>query len=123
MSKKVLIAETNKILLEALQGILLAAGFNVVATTSQKSEVAPLSKETKPDLLLFDFHLSGGGWSGLSELEAIKEDLPELKILVLGFHDAVDDFVSKIKKAGGDGFFSKFGDHALFLKTLNILFQ
>ena len=122
MSRTVLIAEANTIFLEALVGILSLWGFTVVGTTTKRAEVVALVRKTHPDLLLLDCDLASNGVVGLSDLEDLKDQLPELKILLLGFQDATARFLEQITRAGFHGFWNKFGEQAGFLKTLNLLF-
>lgn len=121
MSKAVLIAESNKLFMEALSATLSLLGYTVVATTSERAEVVALAKRSLPDLLIFDFNLSHDGFVGLSDLTQLKAQLPHLKILVLGFQEATNDIVEKVQQAGLDGFWSKYDNHAGFLKALNVL--
>ena len=122
MTKSVLIAESNKIFSEALGGALSLLGFVVVGTTSKKSGVNDLALETKPDLLIFNCRLSGDETAGFSDLQHLKEQLPEMKIIALGYHDVVDDVMRKFLKAGFDGYWNIYDNWAGFLKQLKILF-
>jgi len=122
MPKTVVIAESNKIMIEALEGILSVFGFSVIGTTSKKSDVTALTRKTRPDLLIFDFNLSENGVPGLSEIKLLKEQFPELKILVMGFQEALDEFAEQIIEAGFDGFFSKFDTHDSLLNKLKTIF-
>jgi DNA-binding NarL/FixJ family response regulator len=122
MSATVLIAEKNKLFLEALEYILPSLGFTVVGTTSDRSDCDTLALKTKPELLLYDLHLSRDGRAGLTHLKSLKEQLPELKILVVGFYEATDQLEAEILNAGFDGFVSKSGNRGEFIKKLNDFF-
>lgn len=121
MPKSILVAESNAYLLEILSGFLSACGFTVVGETSCETEVAPLARKLKPDLLIYDFNLSSSGLAGLSELKTIKAEQPDLKVLVLGFQDATNEFVDAVVDSGCDAFWNKFESQAGLLKTLNLL--
>lgn len=118
MPKSILLAESNTYLLEVLSGLLSTSGFSVVAETSRQSEVASLARTLKPDLLVYDFNLSANGMEGLSELNTLKAERPEMKILVLGFQDATHEFVSAVLKNGCDGFWNKFESQAGLMNAL-----
>ena len=118
MPRSVLLAEANAYLLEVLSGLLSASGYTVVGETTRQSEVAALARALKPDLLVYDFSLSSEGMAGLSELNTLKAERPEMKILVLGFQDATDEYVAAIIKSGGDAFWNKFESQAGLMKTL-----
>lgn len=118
MPRSILLAESNAYLLEVLAGFLSTSGFSVVGETTRPSEVADLARTLKPDLLVYDFNLSANGMKGLSELNTLKAEHPEMKILVLGFQDATDEFVAAVIKNGCDAFWSKFESQAGLMKTL-----
>lgn len=126
MTKTVLIAESNPILSEALAFSLTLLEFIVLGTTSERSEVAPLAKETKPDLLIFDYHLSGGRGgdetADFSDLQHLKEQFPEMKIIALGWHEVFDEIMGDFLAAKFDGYWSKYDNWAGLLKQLKILF-
>ena len=121
MSKTVLIAESNKVFLEALAGTLSFLGFGVVGKTTKMDQAIDLARETRPDLLIFDLHLSKDGLAGCSDLKVLKEQRPEMKILALGCHEAVDKILAESLKAGFDGFWSKYDTYAGLVKTINLL--
>ena len=119
---KVLIAEKNKYFMEALENKLSSVGFGVVKTTSKRFDVEALAFKIKPDLLLYDMHLSSNGKAGLADLKRLKEKLPKMKILVTSFHEASGQFVTEILTDGFDGFWSKFSNRESFIKQLGLLF-
>ncbi len=121
MSKTALIAESNKVFLEALAATLSVLGFSVVGKTTKMDQAIDLARETRPDLLIFDLHLSKDGLAGCSELKVLKEQRPEMKILALGCHEAVDKILAESLKAGFDGFYSKYATHEGLVKTINFL--
>jgi DNA-binding NarL/FixJ family response regulator len=122
MAKSVLIAESNKIFSEAMAGALSLLGFVVVGTTSKRSVANALALETKPDLLIYNCHLSGDD-AVFSDLKHLKEQLPEMKIIALGYHDVFDEFMGTYLKAGIDGYWNKYDNWAGLLKQLNLLFR
>jgi DNA-binding NarL/FixJ family response regulator len=122
MSKTVLIAESNDVFLKVLTATLSLLGFDVVGQTSVKSEVEALALATRPDLLMFDFNLSSDSMAVIPDLKQIKEKLPEMKILVLGFYEATDEFAEVMLDAGFDGFWNKTDTRAGLIEKLNFLF-
>ena len=121
MAKSVLIAESNKIFSEAMADCLLLLDFVVVGTTSKKSVANALALEMKPDLLIYNGHLSGDD-AGFSDLQHLKEQLPEMKIIVLGYDDLSNEVMGTFSKAGFDGYWNKYDSWAGLLKQLKILF-
>lgn len=122
MSTTVLIAESNNFLLDTLKIVFSLLGFTVIGTTSKISDIDTLALKTKPDLLVFDLHLPREGMPGTTNLKHLKEQLPEMKILALGIHEATDQFAETILNAGFDGFWNKYDNRAGFIKILNSLF-
>ncbi|MDX9786282.1 MAG: response regulator [Desulfobacterales bacterium] len=122
MSKAVLIAESNEMLSRALSDTLSFMGFSIIGKTPLRSRVVALAEKTKPDLLLFDLALSGEGMAGLSDIQRLKQQLPELKILLLGFHESTDQIETKIADAGFNGLWNKCEGRACLIEKLKLLF-
>jgi DNA-binding NarL/FixJ family response regulator len=73
----------------------------------EASEVAPaieLISERKPDVVLLDVHLPGGG--GRYVIEGVKSKHPETKFLALSASDAAEDVVAVVR-AGARGYVTK----------------
>ena len=121
MSKTILIAESNEALIDALEFTVSDSGFSVVGKTSKLSDVKDLVIETKPDLLMFDLQLSGKDTSKLTNLKPLKEQMPKMKIIALGFNETNDNFVKEIMKIGCDGFWNKYGQSSELINTVNLL--
>ena len=122
MAKTALIAESSKPFLEALTGALSLLGFTVVGTTPKRSEVVALAQETKPDLLIFDCHMSGGETTGFSDLQRLKEQIPEMKIIALGHHENMEGVLERFLNLGFHGYWNKYDNWAGLLKQLGLLF-
>ena len=121
MPATVLIAEKNRLFLEILKGISCTLGFSVVGTTSNEFDIEALVIKATPDLLMYDMQLSRDGMR-LTDLKNLKKQLPQMKIFVVGSHEATHQFVEEILSAGFDGFWSKFGNRDELVKKLNDLF-
>jgi len=59
---------------------------------------------TKPDVVLLDVHMPGGG--GKAVIEAVSETHPDVKFLALSVSDAAEDVISLIR-AGARGYVTK----------------
>jgi len=121
MPPTVLIAEKNKLFLEVLKGISSSLGLNVVGTTSNEFDIKGLAIKTKPDLLVYDMQLSRDGMR-LTDLKNLKQQIPQMKILVMGFHEATPQFTEGILNAGCNGFWSKFGSREELMRELKVIF-
>jgi DNA-binding NarL/FixJ family response regulator len=61
-------------------------------------------RATKPDVVLVDVHMPGGG--GKAVIEAVAETHPDVKFLALSVSDAAEDVISLIR-AGARGYVTK----------------
>jgi DNA-binding NarL/FixJ family response regulator len=61
-------------------------------------------RTTRPDVVLLDVHLPGGG--GRAVLEALRAELPDVRWLALSVSDAAEDVIAVIR-AGARGYVTK----------------
>ncbi|MCW2581335.1 MAG: two component transcriptional regulator, LuxR family [Klenkia sp.] len=61
-------------------------------------------RETRPDVVLLDVHLPGGG--GRTVLETLRAELPDVRWLALSVSDAAEDVIAVIR-AGARGYVTK----------------
>ena len=61
-------------------------------------------RSTRPDVVLLDVHLPGGG--GLAVLETLRTELPDVRWLALSVSDAAEDVIAVIR-AGARGYVTK----------------
>lgn len=116
MQKRILIAEPNAYLSEAIAGILSAFGYDVVGTTSNCDEIIHFLRELKPDLLLIDFALSRQ-----MDIGTIRTQFPELKIVASLWHEAIEELAENANEIGLDGFICKYSSRDDLLNSLNTL--
>ena len=82
MTLRVLIADDHRLIAEGIKRSLTEThDFEVVGEASSGSQILPLVRRTKPDLVLLDLRMPG--LDGLSALELIKRDHPEIKVVIL----------------------------------------
>jgi DNA-binding NarL/FixJ family response regulator len=98
-------------------------GFDVVGTTSQMSDLISLANETKPDLLIIDTHMSSDETASFSDLQYLKELMPGMKIIALGYHEAFDEIIEKFLGVGFDGYWNKYDNQAGLLRLLKLVFS
>src|SRR5690606_41458323 len=61
-------------------------------------------RATRPDVVLLDVHLPGGG--GQAVIEAVRPGLPEVLFMALSVSDAAEDVIAVIR-AGARGYVTK----------------
>ena len=79
---KVLIADDHRLIAEGIRRALDDTDdFEVVGEANTGSQVMPLVRRTTPDLVLLDLRMPG--MDGLACLEQIREQHPEIKVVIL----------------------------------------
>ena len=81
----VLIAEDEEALREALEQMLVANGFRVVAANGTGTEAAESAAALRPDLALVDYRMPGA--DGVWLTETIKAVSPDTQIILLTAYD------------------------------------
>jgi DNA-binding NarL/FixJ family response regulator len=77
---------------------------DVVGEAGDVDEAIAVVRATRPDVVLLDVHLPGGG--GRAVLDACATDLPEVKFLALSVSDAADDVIGVVR-GGARGYVTK----------------
>jgi serine/threonine-protein kinase PknK len=98
---RVIVADDDMLLREGLASLLDRSGFEVVGQAGDAEELMALVRELVPDLVLVDIRMPPThGVEGLEAARAIREELPQIGILVLSAHVEVDHAMELI--AGGE---------------------
>jgi DNA-binding NarL/FixJ family response regulator len=114
-------AEDDVLLREALATLLERSGIDVVGRASDGSEVLPLVRKHKPDLVLLDIRMPPThSTEGLQAARAIRREFPDIGILVLSAHVEVDHAMDLLASGRGTGYVLKgrVTDVDEFLETL-----
>lgn len=82
----------------------LGGSVEVIAEADDVDSAVAVIRETKPDVVLLDVHLPGGG--GRAVLAAIVPELPDVRFLALSVSDAPEDVISVIR-GGARGYVTK----------------
>ena len=77
---------------------------DVVGEAGDVDEAITVVRATRPDVVLLDVHLPGGG--GRAVLDACADDLPEVRFLALSVSDAADDVIDVVR-GGARGYVTK----------------
>lgn len=100
---RALIVDDHPLVREGLARLLAGQGISVVGLAADGEEGIRLARNERPDLVLWDLAMPGGGLAGLARL---KEAAPDSRVLAV---TALDDpwLGREAAKAGADGFLSK----------------
>ncbi len=88
----------------AAQIIAMAPEFELVGEASGGVEGVALARRHKPDMILLDLNMKD--MSGLDVLAALRDVLPDTRIVMLTVSDEADDLVGALR-AGADGYLLK----------------
>jgi len=102
---RVVIADDHRLMLEGIRRALQAEdGIEIVGEAHTGTEVLPLVRQTKPDLVLLDIRMPQ--LDGLACLDRLRKQHPEVKVIVLSvFSDA--DQIERALKRGACGYIVK----------------
>jgi DNA-binding NarL/FixJ family response regulator len=120
-ANRVIVADDDVLLREGLASLLDRSGFEVVGQAGDAGELMTLVRELLPELVLVDIRMPPTHTlEGLDAARAIREQLPQIGILVLSAHVEVDHAVELL--AGGQriGYLlkSRVTDVDAFVETL-----
>jgi DNA-binding NarL/FixJ family response regulator len=82
----------------------LGRNLEIVGDAGTVDEAIPAIVELKPDVVLLDVHMAGGG--GRAVIDAVRPDLPDVRFLALSVSDAAEDVIGIIR-AGARGYVTK----------------
>ena len=119
--RTVLLADDDVLLRAGIASLLGASGYDVVGQVGDGSRVVELARELRPDLVLVDIRMPPGHRvEGLEAARQIREELPEIAILVLSAHVEVEHATSLLASGRGIGYLlkSRVADVDEFLDTL-----
>jgi DNA-binding NarL/FixJ family response regulator len=102
---RVLICDDQEVVLEGLQAILrTASDIEVAGVAHDGTEAVGLAAEIRPDVVLMDLKMPG--MNGIQATRQIREEHPEVRVLVLTTYDA-DEWVFDAIRGGASGYLLK----------------
>ncbi len=104
---RVLIADDHQVVREGLRAILERAGFIIVGEAATGREVIAQVDALHPDVVLLDIRMPDG--DGLHTLETIKEQHPEVRVIMLTTY-ANPGYLARAITAGAAGYLTKEAD-------------
>jgi serine/threonine-protein kinase PknK len=118
---RVVVADDEVLLREGLAGLLERSGFEVVGRGGDGSELVALVREHRPDLALIDIRMPPAhSTEGLDAARVIREEFPEIAILVLSAHVEVEHALDLLASGQRSGYLlkSRVTDVEEFVQTL-----
>ena len=102
---RVLLADDHALVRAGIRALLEGLeGVTVVAEAGNGSEVLELARKHRPDVVLLDISMPGLG--GLEASALLKQDLPEVRVVMLSMH-ANEEYVLQALRAGASGYMLK----------------
>lgn len=102
---KIVIADDQELIRDSLKIVLSAnQDMDVIDTVADGREVIRSVRKAKPDVILMDIRMPG--MDGVSCTQIIKENYPQIKIIILTTFDD-DEYVYNALKYGASGYLLK----------------
>ncbi len=106
--RTVVIADDDLLLREGLASVLTQAGYSVVGQAGDATELLSLVREHRPDVAITDIRMPPDhAGDGLRAAHAIREEMPEIAILVLSAYVEVEHATSLLASGQGSGYLLK----------------
>jgi DNA-binding NarL/FixJ family response regulator len=100
--RRIVVADDDVLLREGLASLLGRAGFEIAGQAGDARELLELARAERPDLVIVDVRMPPTHTTeGLQAAQVIRQELPEIAILVLSAHVEVDEATELL--AGGIG--------------------
>jgi DNA-binding NarL/FixJ family response regulator len=118
---RVILAEDDVLLREGLASLLQRSGFDVVAQAGDAVVLLSLVRATPPELVIVDIRMPPDYLTeGLQAARAIREEFPEVAILVLSAHAEVEHAMELLSGGRKIGYLlkSRVTDVAEFVDTI-----
>jgi DNA-binding NarL/FixJ family response regulator len=115
----VFLIDDNRLLRDGLSAMLTAQGLRIAATSRGGPEALREIARVKPQLILLDAALGGGGRGRETPrfVEEVKRAFPDVRIIVMGLLPANEEFFEFIR-AGVSGFVLKDATIEQFVETI-----
>lgn len=106
--RTVVIADDDLLLREGLASLLTQAGYTIVGQAGNAPDLLDLVREHRPDLAIIDIRMPPEhATDGLRAAEAIREELPEIAILVLSAYAEVTHATALLASGQRSGYLLK----------------
>ncbi|MEM9855921.1 MAG: response regulator transcription factor [Bacteroidota bacterium] len=114
---KVVLVDDHALLMEGVVSLLSNIEYiSVVGKAASGEEAINLASEVNPDIILMDIVMHG--MTGIEATRWIKEQHPEIKIILLS-SEVSENYVTLGVKAGVDGYLPKNVEKAVLIEAIN----
>jgi DNA-binding NarL/FixJ family response regulator len=113
---RVLVVDDHSLFRDGLVSLLEAAGHVVVGQAGNGQEAVALAKTLEPELVLLDLNMPV--MNGLEALRQIKDEMPDVRAVMLTVSDEEANLLDAIK-AGAEGYLLKHLNSQAFLQALD----
>ena len=105
---RVILAEDDVLLREGLASLLQRSGFEVVGQAGDASQLLTMVRDQIPELVVVDIRMPPSHTTeGLDAAHVIRQDLPEVGIVVLSAHVEVEQALELLAGGRGIGYLLK----------------
>jgi DNA-binding NarL/FixJ family response regulator len=105
---RVIIAEDDVLMREGLASLLDHGGYEVVGQAGDGLELLRLARALRPDLAVLDIRMPPGyRTEGLEAAHSIRDEFPEMAILLLSAHVEVEHAMRLLASGRGSGYLLK----------------
>ncbi len=107
-TRSVVIADDDLLLREGIASLLTQAGYGVVGQAADATELLSLVREHRPDVAIVDIRMPPDfATEGLRAAQAIREELPEIAVLVLSAYVEVKHATTLLASGERSGYLLK----------------
>lgn len=118
---RVLVVDDHPVVREGLQGMLARKpGLEIVGEAAEGFEAVEKARSLQPDVILLDLVMPGKG--GLEAIGEIKQENPDVRILILTSF-AEDDKVFPAIKAGAEGYLLKDSSPEMLVQAIYDVYE
>ena len=116
---EILIADDHRVFREGIASLLAEeTHLKIIGEAGSGQEVLQYLQMAQPDVILMDISMENG--NGIETTKIIKNQYPEIKILVLSMHDE-SDYIIRVLDAGADSYILKDAGSDELIKAIEIV--
>jgi DNA-binding NarL/FixJ family response regulator len=124
--RTVVIADDDLLLREGIASLMTQAGYDVVGQAGDATELTTLVREHRPDVAIVDIRMPPDhATEGLRAAQAIREEMPEIAILVLSAYVEVKHATTLLASGQRSGYLlkSRVANIDEFLESIDRLYR